>query len=581
MYAKVFRGGKLLAISKGEKGGSRPIAVGDAARRIVARALSAVTSKALAGWCETTYENCVQFSSGTPVGAEKFLVSVLLALGGEAAPDVDPSQRDDDPLVVITLDTKNAFNTLDRQIFVDVLTNTLLRNRGPLTQDNLPHPPEIFKVHFPFIRAYYGDVGSLTFHAADGSFHVVESSTGVQQGCTLGGQLFNIGTLPLVGAAMASHPKCFAGMWADNIHVVGKLSEAYPAASDIGKALGTAGLQMQPRDSALYVPSYHAADQEPRILPQLRSQYPDMHLPWAKDGVRTLGFPLGNPGFVQRSLQSIAESIEKELPIIAQLDDGLVHFQVLSMCTNARLPFFLRGVSHDIARPFVQRIDDAIWKAFGDYANFPAGFEGMDAFRDAHIQFRLPIPAGGLGVAPGSVKAAAAFYVGMSLAFKFAAKARYEANGNLLRSSHFMESSLYKQYMAARDELRLHGAVSADEVRASQEDPAVGWDQKTPVLPLFSSLVVADTSELRLEDVAQTNLVPDQRRLTRLVHRNSEGLRLSDLTRIGENRACHMATRDFKARDQESQLNRAHKFRKDQVLKHSPLQFLASTSSLS
>jgi hypothetical protein len=42
-----------------------------------------------------------------------------------------------------------------------------------------------------------------------------------------------------------------------------------------------------------------------------------------------------------------------------------------------------------------------------------------------------------------------------------------------------------------------------------------------------------------------------------------------------------MATRDFKARDQESQLNKAHKFRKDQVLKHSPLQFLASTSSLS
>ena len=74
------------------------------------------------------------------MGAEKYLAAVLLALGGEAAPDVDPAGLEDDPLLLNMLDTQNAYNTIDRQIFIDILMHTLMYDYGPLNQNNsLPH----------------------------------------------------------------------------------------------------------------------------------------------------------------------------------------------------------------------------------------------------------------------------------------------------------------------------------------------------------------------------------------------------------------------------------------------------------
>lgn len=378
---------------------------------------------------------------------------------------------------------------------------------------------------------------------------------------------------------MVKHPDCLSCMWSDNIAITGRLSKAYAAAVDVNNALKTINLMQQPRESAIYIPSYHAAAQQPQLLTNLQTQHPEMALPWAKEGVRCLGFPVGNANFVNKSLEDIQESIEKDLPLLAQLDDGLVHFELLSMCTNARLPFFLRGIGHQTAMPFVEKIDAAIWKAFGQFADFPQGFEDNDEYSDARIQFRLPTGTGGMGVTPGSVKAAPAFYVGMSFAFKFAAQAGFEELGTLLRSDAFLETSLYKAYDSARDELRIHGAVSADEVEGLQEKEE-DWDKQTPVLPLFSSLVTADPAALNLEDPSQTNLIPDQRKLTRFVHKNTDSLRVADLSNKGNIRASHLSTQAIKAHDNNSQLNRAHKFDPKSDLKHSPLQFLTSTSSL-
>ena len=116
------------------------------------------------------------------------------------------------------------------------------------------------------------------------------------------------------------------------------------------------------------------------------------------------------------------------------MPDGLLHFQLVTKCTNNLLPYFLRCVAPLFTARTAERVDEGIWKAIGNYAGFPLGFEHLTAYSDAHVQFRSPIGVGGLGVTPNVVKVTAAFYVGMSGAFKWAATARHRALGAILRA---------------------------------------------------------------------------------------------------------------------------------------------------
>ena len=79
-------------------------------------------------------------------------------------------------------------------------------------------------------------------------------------------------------------------------------------------------------------------------------------------------------------------------------------------------------------------VDRAIWRAFGEFAQFRDGFEDSAEYEDARTQFRMCLPEGGFGVALSQCKTAAAFFkrektvycdkrtffVGMSTGFAFA-----------------------------------------------------------------------------------------------------------------------------------------------------------------
>lgn len=306
-------------------------------------------------------------------------------------------------------------------------------------------------LHFPSLRAFYGEKGRLAFIKADGTFDVVDSLNGVQQGCVNGGKFFNIATLPLVGEAMKSFPSCFAPCYADNINIVGRLSEAYRAAEAVRINLAAGGIELQPRDSSVYIPTYHAHAQPPRMLADLHAAYPQMQLPWAQKGIKVLGFPMGSDDYVEDALEAIAENITSELPSLALLDDGLVHFMMLRLCVNARLPYFLRGIAPGKTTKHAEAVDKAIWAAFGSYNGFEEGFEDDARFSDAHIQFRLDITAGGFGVTLNESRACAAFYTATSHALQFAAKASFSAFATILRSDAFRDSTLFREYTASRD----------------------------------------------------------------------------------------------------------------------------------
>ena len=588
MYAHIYSGGRLIAMSKFPKEGSRPLAIGDCFCRLVDKALSSITFSSLRDWFENTYTNTTQFANGTQQGAEKYHAALLLAIGGNAAPRVAQGDLEEDPIVVITLDGVNAFNALKRQLLVDVLTNNLTQDYGSLSQANCPTLPSNVHLHFPALRTFYGEKGRLGFHNRDGTFSVVDSLNGVQQGDVNSGKFFNIATLPLVGEAMKSFPSCYAPCFADNINIVGPLSEAYKAAEAVRVNLAAGGIDLQPRDSSVYIPTYNTHAEPPKMLAELHRAYPHMQLPWARNGIRVLGFPFGSDEFIDESLKKIVSSIISELPTLAFLDDGLIHFMMLRLCVNARLPYFLRGVAPEKSAPHAKVVDEAIWAAFGTYNGFEAGFEQDVRFNDSHIQFRLGVTQGGFGVTANETRAAAAFYAATSHAFQFAAKARFPALGDTLRSDDFRSSTFYKDYIKTRDFLLERGAISADDPAAlppppPSQDAAQGpkpldGGKKMVILPTFDDLIIdplADSPEF-------IAIIPRQRHLTRLVVSTTESLRPESLTTTGERRVLHLAKRSFASLDKtgESPLMNAHHFHKNHELSHSPLHFLTSTHSL-
>jgi hypothetical protein len=301
---------------------------------------------------------------------------------------------------------------------------------------------------------------------------------------------------------------------------------------------------------------------------------------------RVLGFPLGNASFTEHYLAKIAASIIEDLPKIAILDDGMIYFQILRACVNARLPFFLRGVRYDRTINHARQVDAAILKAFGTYCSFRDGFETDPAYADACIQFRAPLTCGGLGVTPAEVKAAAAFYSAQSHAIKFAANTRFAPVASFVASDDFEETAFFKDYVMARNFLLNAGAVSADAIPAEafnkHDRINLEWRNSHPILPTIDNLIGGDRPVS--DDISKTTFVPDQSSLTRIVLNNTPQFTLREsltkLTDPGKRRMEHMSKREFKSFRDDCPFYHAHKFKKNHKLRHSPNQFLASTHSM-
>ena len=77
-----------------------------------------------------------------------------------------------------------------------------------------------------------------------------------------------------------------------------------------------------------------------------------------------LGYPLGPADYVNKQLESVRDSIKSELACLHALDDGLIHFHLLQMCTNARFAYNLRASLPQATTPVCREIDNLIWTAF-------------------------------------------------------------------------------------------------------------------------------------------------------------------------------------------------------------------------
>jgi len=115
----------------------------------------------------------------------------------------------DDFFILLTLDIKNAYNTLSRQRIYDFFSK-----KCPTAEPGSQSWSgwDILWRHF---AAHYGTTGLLKFYHS-GSTYTIQSLTGTQQGDPLGGILFTAPLQPLFNHIADTFPEILMCVFADN-----------------------------------------------------------------------------------------------------------------------------------------------------------------------------------------------------------------------------------------------------------------------------------------------------------------------------------------------------------------------------
>lgn len=186
-------------------GGIRPIAMGETILRLAGTILVAKNLKILrAHFADTQFA----LEEG---GAEKIIHQCRKRI------------REDKQSVIITLDCKNAFNSLTRSSILEQLTGIFSPMRG----------------YFQFA---YGSTSRLLFRKFE-KWSILSSSCGGKQGDTAMPAFFSLAMHPVIrDIASKYNVSCFA--YLDDITIVGRADHAVKAAQEIERRLASIGLYL-------------------------------------------------------------------------------------------------------------------------------------------------------------------------------------------------------------------------------------------------------------------------------------------------------------------------------------------------
>ena len=121
----------------------------------------------------------------------------------------------------------------------------------------------------------------------------------------------------------------------------------------------------------------------------------DTRLPEAQQGVKILGIPVGQPGFVMAFLEQKSQEHALLFERIPAVDDPQSAWLILVMCAATRANFWLRGVQPDLTESFAETHDARVWECLRQILKIP------DRGHSRAIA-SLPFPQGGLGLVSAS-----------------------------------------------------------------------------------------------------------------------------------------------------------------------------------
>jgi hypothetical protein len=363
-----FFGARLIPLAK-KAGGVRPIASGDVFRRLGAKLLAAKVKKDMA----TLLLDHGQVGVGVPGGAE--IATHLARRVGDLWQQPDFADH-----VIVKIDVKNAFNTVDRSAMLEAACR---------------HCPAICGYAF----AAYSSPSTLA--VAGGGF--VESASGVQQGDPLGPLLFSLALLDATIKAKAEHKK--AGTeppkldmaYLDDMVMGGQVLSVACYFELLRTHCAAVGLEFNPGKCEVISASGSVTLADIPLA--------NCHPLTAWD---LLGVPLGSEAHCSSQIARALAKGKAKLEGITQLDDAHVEFTLLRHCCSFGLGVFYARACGPVAMDALCDFDKSV----------RATFENTIAplTERQWLQATLPCRLGGLGLRELSKHAAAAFVVAATCA---------------------------------------------------------------------------------------------------------------------------------------------------------------------
>ena len=287
--APYLAGATLTALPK-KDGSVRPIAVGETLRRLTAKCLcSEVKSAAL------EYFFPLQIGVGQPRGTE---------VGLQTARQWCHRNRDNTSAVFVKVDYSNAFNTVDRQTFL-----------------------EQCQLHFPGLAAWSAWCYTEPSHLICGQ-QSIDSQSGVQQGDPLGPLLFALALQPVLeqlkaGSSPGGLQMVFS--YLDDLCLAGEQRAVAQAVAALNSASERIGLKLNSEKCEI-IPCaglHHAVDP---------SLFPDSFEFKSEGNFELLGGPVGCAEFCNNHTQDRVNSATKVLAALGELPDPQVALQLLRHC---------------------------------------------------------------------------------------------------------------------------------------------------------------------------------------------------------------------------------------------------------
>ena len=341
-------GGSLTALVKGKPGlppDIRPIAVGEALRRLTGKCLCAVLkSKA------SEFFAPFQFGVACPAGAEKVIHGLRHCI---------EEHWEEEDFVVLKIDMCNAFNLVSRQALLDECAF---------------HFPDLL----PWASWCYGQQPLLQHPLG-----TVTSEVGVQQGDPLGPMLFSLVLHKLVSAIATDEDTAkllFHAWYLDDGVVAGPKQSVLHALTIIQELGPPLGLVINPSKCELY---------SQNDMSVFSSQMKQSNMPH----LEILGSPIGDTIFCANVVSQKCAQASQLLSQIEEVGsvDPQVALLLLRMCgAFSKMVHLARSTPPSLVAEGFRYFDNDVRHCF-------ASCTGVDTSDDAWEQAQLSLSRGGLG----------------------------------------------------------------------------------------------------------------------------------------------------------------------------------------
>ena len=226
-------------------------------------------------------------------------------------------------------------------------------------------------------------------------------------------------------------PGLLAPAYADNITLLGLLSEVTKAAGILKDLLGKVDLTLNTEESVFLVPKWLKSQSQnlrctdPRGVSESEngtitiqtSDGSEASIPVATRGIKLLGCPIGTQEYTTEILTTLCKKVKNDLQRLST-DFSYLHqrTKLAIFCCNVRPAYMSRLLPHTITGPHLEDLDVSFDDFMASTLQFPPDYKNghdKDLYTLALQQIRLGIKQGGFGLTSRSLVAPALVYVSL------------------------------------------------------------------------------------------------------------------------------------------------------------------------